>query len=352
MIRCVRFPKTVSPKQGEGKRVVCFAATAREVAQIARVDRIGRNRQGKLTGFQRPQIASHVREIHDYLRESGAIMPTSIVLAFGGGAKVKKDGSFVIDVSCGPPGWVVDGQQRLSAALKLHESQFEFVVTAFVCENLRELRKQFILVNNTRPLAKTLIYELLPATAGLPHRLSDRGGAALLTETLNYHPESSLRGSIHQHTNPDGIIKDTIIQRLLLNSIQQGALRSYTSNRNLVDGGFRLVSDFFDAVQTTFKSDWEGHTPKTSRLLHGAGLIALGYVMDELNIRKGARRTRQFLSGLRSLIGKTHWTSGEWRFSNERRVWNSIQNTSSDYRLLSHHLVRIVRQGSEGGGGR
>lgn len=342
----VQFSPTISPKQGSGPRVVCFAATPVEVSHVARVERIGRNEDGKLTGFQRPQIAAHIREIRDYLAQPNAMLPNSIVLAFSENARVGRDGTLTVDVSNGPPGWVVDGQQRLAAALGLPDRDFQFIVSAFLCDDPKELNRQFILVNNTRPLAKPLIYELLPGVSGLPSRLSDRAGAALLTEALNYRKDSSLSGLIHQQTNPDGVIKDTLIQRLLINSLQHGALRGVTNDKQLLDDGYRLISSFFAGVRRVFADDWDGHTPKTSRLLHGAGITAMGYVMDELNIRDGAHTKAAFERGLGRLSGRTHWTSGEWNFGSEKRLWNSLQNTKSDYRLLCHHLVRLVRRGS------
>lgn len=338
-----RFSPTLRLEQAEGPTVVCFAATAHQIAAIARVERIGRDRKGKLKGFQRPQIAAHIREIRDYLAQPDAMLPNAIVLAFSEGAKVGRDGTLTVDTSGTPPGWVVDGQQRLSAALELPDNGFQLLVSAFICEEMKELNKQFILINNTRPLAKPLIYELLPGVAGLPHRLSDRSGAASLTEALNYREGSSLKGLIHQQTNPDGIIKDTLIQRLLINSFLNGALRSWSQD-DKIDGAYDLVNAFFGAVKDTFAKDWEGHTAKTSRLLHGAGLVSLGYVMDELNIRDRAKTKRAFEAGLQALVGKTHWTSGEWKFESERRRWNALQNNNADYRLLSHHLVRLIRR--------
>lgn len=311
---------------------------------IARIERIGRDKSGRLSGFQRPQIAAHIREIRDYLATDDAMLPNAIVLAFDQSAVVAEDGSFTIDLSAGPPGWVVDGQQRLCAALGLERDDFEFVVSAFICTDSAELNRQFILINNTRPLAKPLIYELLPGVSGLPHRLSDRAGAALLVETLNYRDGSSLAGQIHQQTNPEGHLKDTLMQKLLLNSLQQGALRSLAEDRALLDEGFSLVSAFFEAVQSVFAEDWDGQTSKTSRLLHGVGLIAMGYVMDELAIRTGARDVEAFRAGLVPLKPHVHWSSGEWDFGAERRPWNGLQNTKADYRLVSHHLVRIVRR--------
>ncbi|MET4066798.1 DGQHR domain-containing protein [Bradyrhizobium sp. S3.2.6] len=312
--------------------------------QIARIERIGRDAKGRLSGFQRPQIAAHIREISDYLGQDDAMLPNAIVLAFAKGALATRDGGFVVDISDGPPGWVVDGQQRLCAALSLPERKFEFLISSFLCDDMAELNRQFILVNNTRPIAKPLIYELLPGLDGLPHRLSDRSGAALLTERLNYDPDSSLRGQINQQTHPEGIIKDTLLQRVLMNSLQQGALRNFESNGDLMSQGVELVSNFFGAVQHAFAKDWKDHTPKTSRLVHGVGLISLGYVLDELAINKKAKSQRQFENGLKCLVGKTHWSSGEWNFGAEKRPWHALQNTKADYRLVSHHLVRLIRR--------
>ena len=61
------------------------------------------------------------------------------------------------------------------------------------------------------------------------------------------------------------------------------------SKEKRLDGACGLVNAFFAAVKDTFAKDWEGHTAKTSRLLHGAGIVSMAYVMDELNIRDRAR---------------------------------------------------------------
>jgi len=337
------FSPTISPRQAKGPRVVCFTATAARILEIARIERIGRREDGRLSGFQRPQIASHIREIRDYLATPEAMLPNSIVLAFSTEHARYEGSTLLVDVSGGAPGWVVDGQQRLCAASGLENGDFELTVSAFLCEDMLELNRQFILINNTRPLSKPLIYELLPGVTGLPPRLSDRAGAALLIEALNYDPASSLHGLISQQTNPDGIIKDTLMQKVLMNSLRDGALRLLNGEEILTEGK-RIVSDFFGALRATFFADWEGHTPKTSRLLHGAGLIAMGFAMDEIAGRYGETNRQGFERWLQHLRGHTHWTSGEWDFGAERRAWNSIQNTNADYRLLSHHVVRLLRR--------
>src|SRR3546814_20393891 len=78
-----------------------------------------------------------------------------------------------IDVSNGPAGLVVDGQQRLSALTQMNGTDFQVFVSAVVCADDAELRRQFVLINNTSPLPKSLIYELFPPVSGSPRCLSD-----------------------------------------------------------------------------------------------------------------------------------------------------------------------------------
>jgi hypothetical protein len=109
--------------------------------------------------------------------------------------------------------------------------------------------------------------------------------------------------------------------------------------------GFALISEFFGAVQQVFASDWVGHSPKTSRLVHGAGIVALGFVMETIAARTGARTSREFVEGLHPLVGRTAWTSGTWKFSESEQVaWNSIENTPRQIMALSQHLVGLLRR--------
>jgi len=332
-------------KQSDGMPVVVTAATATEIHKVARVERADRRADGRIVGFQRPQIQAHIHEIQDYLDEdTDPILPNAIVLGFCGRAEVKGD-RLVVDTAEGPPGWVVDGQQRLTAATRSHRQHFPLIVSAFLCRTSAELQKQFILINSTRPLPRDLIYELMPGVTGLPPRLSDRTAAALLVEALNYREGSPLKGMIRQHTNRAGVIKDTIIQRVLMASLSDGALSPWRDDATqLLGPGYALVASFFAAVREVFAGDWEEQTPKTSRLVHGVGLVALGFVMDALVFDRGARTREDFVRGLAPLAGRTAWRSGSWEFSDQVRPWNTLQNTSADYQLLAMHLVGIVRR--------
>lgn len=335
----------VQAKQSEEHVVLSFAARAADVLRFASIDRIGRNAQGELSGFQRPQVAAHIREIRDYLEKADAVLPNPIVVAFTDRAKVEDKGNGIvqltIDMSSGVPGLVVDGQQRLSALAEV-DRHFQVFVSALICRDEAELRRQFVLINNTKPLPKSLIYELLPSVDDLPPRLSRRSVASDLTARLNFEP-TALQGYIKQHTQPDGIIADTVIQKIIMESLSNGVMREMINSPRGRDRCVRLVSNFFEAVKKVFPEAWHGQKPATSRLLHGAGIQAMGDVMEVLATRAEARTVEEFRVGLECLRGKTAWTGGEWIIDGEVRRWNSLQNINRDIALLKHYLVGIVK---------
>jgi hypothetical protein len=239
---------------------------------------------------------------------------------------------------------VVDGQQRLTALSQSNRDDFQVFVSALVCRSEAELRRQFVLINNTRPLPKSLIYELLPTVEGLPDRMESRSVAADLTARLNYDSASSLRGQIHQHTNPNGVISDTAIQRVLMTSLNDGVLREIIREPGGTRACLKLVSEYYKAVQMVFPEAWWGQKPTSSRLIHGAGIQSMGYVMEVLALLSGARKWNQFSEGLGCLVGRTAWTSGSWDFGGgDVRHWKAIQNVNRDIVTLSQHLIKIVR---------
>src|SRR3546814_1879302 len=99
------------------------------------------------------------------------------------------------------------------------------------------------------------MYEWLTAVGWLPRRLSDRSLAAELTAQLNYQGDSSLKGLIHQRTNPAGIIRDTAIQKVIMNSLGDGVMRELIRRNNGRDECCALVSEFYRAVQDVFRSE-------------------------------------------------------------------------------------------------
>ena len=331
-------------KQSPGHQVLSFAAYPSEILQFAEIDRVNRGKDGSLTGFQRTQIAPHIKEIRDYLRKEHAVLPNPIVVAFVGGVKITDIEGNIVSISINAdnekPGYVVDGQQRLTALSGLTDRDFQVFVSVLVCKDYDELRQQFVLINNTRPLPKALIYELLPSTSDLPERFTTRAFASKIVELLNYDESSSLHGQLYQHTNPSGRIKDTSIQKVVMNSVGYGAMREFTETSDFLEASFNLISDFFAAVQEVFPNAWNGHKPQTSRLVHGAGIIAMGYLMEFVYSKYNARTKDDFIHHLNAIADSCHWTSGIWDFSEvDQREWNKIQNNPSDVMTLATYLV-------------
>lgn len=336
-------------RQAEGHDIFVFAAKSREVLDFSEIERVSRKDDGQLKGFQRHQIASHIKEIRDYLARDDALLPNAVIVAFIDGVTVQECGGGVltIDISVGStkPGFVVDGQQRLTALSGLEKPDFEIFVSALVCKDYNELRQQFVLINNTRPLPKALIYELLPNVDGLPERFTARKFAARVVDHLNFRRESALFGEIRQHTNPKGVISDTAIQKVVMNSASDGAIRQFIQFEDRDERAFRLVSEFFAAVRTVFGPEWTGMSPRLSRLRHGAGIVAMGFVMDLLCWSEGAVHRGDFEHGLRLLQPHTAWTSGQWQLNPvDTRPWNGIQNTPSDIDLLTRYLVSSLNR--------
>lgn len=337
------------PKQSNTHNVFTFCARASEVFSFAVIDRIARGADGGITGFQRPQVANHIKEIREYLSRNDAVLPNSVVVAFTSGITISKISEGLARVTINTDndnlGYIVDGQQRLSALCGLPDKNFEVIITGLLCSDEEELRKQFILINNTKPLPKSLIYELLPTVRDLPDRLSSRSTAATLAERLNYDEGSSLKNLIKMHTNPLGVIQDTVMQKFILLSLSDGVMRELSTSENGLDLCFAITNSYFKAISKVFAEEWHGKTPKTSRLVHSAGIIAMGYVMEYLHSTTGAVRSSEFAEGLKVLKGKTAWTHGIWEFSTgSRRPWNAIQFVPRDYQELAHFLIKTIKQ--------
>jgi len=342
-----RYP-ALRAQQAAGHDVFIFAAQPSDVLTFSQIERVGRNDAGELKGFQRHQISSHIKDIRDYLGRDDALLPNAVIVAFIDGVAINEMGEgrleVVIDTENGPPGFVVDGQQRLTALSGLIKPGFEVFVSALVCKNYDELRQQFVLIKNTRPLPKSLIYELLPTVEGLPQRFTARKFAARVVERLNFNGGPALRGQIRQHTNPLGVISDTAMQKLVMNSAANGAVREFIQFEDREDRTVDLINEFFAAVSETFGAEWMGMSPRMSRLRHGAGIVAMGFVMDLLYSNEDAIKSWQFKGGLELLKPFTAWTSGTWKMDDCELPWNDIQNTPSDIDLLTRFLVSTMKR--------
>lgn len=355
----LRLP-CIRVKQGN-RYLYSFAVDGKVLGDFAAVARVGRGDDSLLQGYQRPEVQKHIRGIQRYLETANAMLPNAIVVAFDDSVYFESLSSAVYtDISYSTmgilvipvdeaaendrkPGWIVDGQQRTAAIREARVDGFPVCVVSFVAAET-EQRAQFILVNSTKPLPKGLIHELLPATQEeLPLPLMRRRLAAEILYRLNTDHGSPFRHLIATPTHPDGVIKDNAIIRMVENSIYNGALYKY----RYADTGEGDVAQmlthlrlYWTAVRELFSDAW-GLPPRRSRLSHGVGVAALGFVMDALTEDVPLRDVGRVIQRLQHLAG-CPWTTGTWQFGAEERRWNSLQNTPNDIRLLTQHLLGLV----------
>lgn len=348
-------------QQGSGRVLYTFAVDGKLIPSFATISRVKRSGKGDLDGYQRPEVLSHIQEIRNYLESEAPMVPNSVVLAFDSRVKFvttkgapkssySTPGELLIPVDDAAldeerPGFVVDGQQRIAAIRDATIDTFPICASAFITDDLAVQTEQFILVNSTKPLPKGLIYELLPGTdATLPSLLHRRRLPSRLLSRLNIDQGSPLRGAVQTPTNPNGMIKDNSILKMLENSLSDGVLyrvRQGAGEEDL-DAMLGVLYSYWAAVRQVFEEAW-GLPPKRSRLTHGAGIVSLGFLMDaiaERHRRQGLPTAKQFAKDLGKLTPVCSWTSGYWDFgAGQQRKWNEIQNTSKDVQLLSNYLL-------------
>ena len=223
---------------------------------------------------------------------------------------------------------------------------FPVWVVGFVAAGDAEQREQFILVNNAKPLPNGLVYELLPATdAHPPTALGKRGFPVTLLDRLNLNDDSPPEGRVKTPTMPDGLVKDNSLVRMIENSLADGTLyrlRGRPGEAADAEGMLRVLKAFWSAVAAVFPEAW-GKKPEESRLLHGAGVVSLGYVMDAIADRgcgSGLPTEDLFRANLEALKPVCRWIDGHSEFGpGLLRKWNEVQNTPKDIQVLANYLL-------------
>jgi DGQHR domain-containing protein len=343
-----------------------FSLTAEEILQIADISRVARDQAGDLIGYQRPEVRQHVQEIIDYLDGDEVIFPNPIILALAPstqfsssrGPKVSDglacSGTIEIplpDVDEPKPGWIVDGQQRALALARTKRRCFPVPVNAFVTHSVELQRDQFLRINNTKPLPRGLVTELLPSVKSpLPPRLSMRRTPSELCDVLNRDPESPFFGLIRrpsagQTAKQMAVIADTSIVNMLKESFAPtGCLFLYrnTSTSEIdFDGVLSALYTYWHAVRETFPEAW-GAKARDSRLMHGVGIRSMGRLMDRILVAVNPRREggpETIRKELEAIAPYCCWVSGRWDGLDLR--WNEVQNVPRHINELSNYLLRL-----------
>ena len=345
-----------------------FALSAAEILQVADVSRVTRDDAGNLIGYQRAAVRNHVLEILEYLDSGSIVFPNAVILALGSDVSFTGSRGPAVHDGCaragtisipirgpGQPkvGWIVDGQQRAVALSMCVRPDLPVPVCAFVADDVSLQRDQFLRVNNTKPLPRGLVAELLPqVTTQLPSRLAARKVPSALCDLLNNAPESPFKGLIRRaSTSRDAAqlapIADTSIVKMLEESLgsPSGALFPYRNvATNELDGeaAWTVLMVYWTAVRDTFPEAW-GLAPTESRLMHGAGIRAMGKLMDRIMPLANPRRAdvrSAVHQQLAAMAPQCHWTSGEWD-ELPGLAWNEIENTPRHIKMLTNVLIRL-----------
>lgn len=279
------------------KEVYSLSIQGNEILNLLSIDRVKRDNEGTLQGYQRLTIKKHINEIKDYMNRSDAILPNAIVVCFDGAVKFEElqDGMGYLNIPTDAiHGFIVDGQQRSSAlyeAEELKNKTFEVTVNAFIADDMQIQREQFMLVNNSKPLPKTLLNELMPNTlTALPKAMEEKRVPNLLIQTLNRNPHSAFYSRIKTHTSPDGYIAENSLLLPIKDSLEGNGFLYYltshsTGNKeNNIDDMLSILDNFFKAVSQVWSEDFNSK-PKDTRLTHGGGIKALFGILDNIEAR-------------------------------------------------------------------
>lgn len=354
--------RAIRAQQADDVDVYSFFMRGEDVLRIADISRVHRDETDELKGFQRKEIQSHVQGIVEYLDRGAVIFPNAIILAFHGSVDFKQSrgpspegavsGTLTIPVNGGDrkSAWIVDGQQRAFALSRSTNKSIMVPIVGFVAPSLDVQRQQFILVNKAKPLPKRLINELLPEiSADLPMDLRPAKVPSELCNLLNRDPKSPfyklIRRVSDEESNSSAVVIDTALINAMKHSINNyGALALYknTSSDGYsdVDGMYRVMCVYWNAVKKVFPEAW-GLRPQESRLMHSAGIQAMGVLMDRIMSRmhQTVNVSEEVEACLKRIAPYCCWTDGTWEGMGLN--WNEVQNTPRHIKTLAEHLVQL-----------
>ena len=350
-----------------------FSLTGTELLTVADISRVGRDDAGGLLGYQREEVQRHVRDITGYLDGEDVLFPNSIILALSSAVVFRTteeatqdgmaSGTLEIPVSTkaeAKPAWIVDGQQRALALARSRRRDWPVPINGFVADEVEVQRDQFLRVNNSRPLPRGLIVELLPGTsAALPRGLGTRRLPSTLCDLLVRDPVSPFFGLIRRPSTPSAnrkaaVVTDTGLVKMLEESLTtpSGSLfpfHNISSGETDFDTLWRVLLAYWSAVRAVFPEAW-GRPPATSRLMHGTGIRAMGRLMDRVMSAfdpNDPHLTDLAEDELRFVAPVCRWTAGRW--DELGLAWNEVQNVPRHLRLVSNFLIHAYLHGRGGG---
>ncbi len=357
--------RALRTKQGKEVDVYAFFLYGSDLTKVADISRLERDDNDEVKGFQRREIKNHVRSIVDYLNSDNPIFPNAIIMALGEKVEFKQtrgpnpldlievsqSGTLSIPILAEGhrAAWIVDGQQRSLALAQAHNNRIPVPVVGFVSPGVEMQREQFVLVNKAKPLPTRLINELLPTIdVLLPRDLANRKLPSELCNLLNRDPNSPffnlIRWESNSHSKTSVIVDTAIIDSIKRNlRSPMGSLSQY---KGLYESDsevmYKVLVMYWGIVKEVFQEAW-GLRPHESRLMHSAGIKAMGRLMDQIMLRAdlSLNPQQEIRTSLERLKNYCYWTTGVWLELGWN--WNDIQSTPYHISRLSEYLCRKDR---------
>lgn len=357
--------RALKTQQGGDVDVYAFFLLGSDITRVADISRISRDDGDNLRGFQRKEIRNHVKSIVDFLDSGAVLFPNAIILALSPEVEFKQSRgpmphgmseiaqSGTLSIPTRPEGariaWIVDGQQRSLALAKANNNQIPVPVIGFISSDLQIQREQFILVNKSKPLPTRLINELLPeVSAMLPRDLATRKLPSELCNLLNRDPKSPFFHLIRRESeaeNMSAVVIDTALIEVIKRNLKSpmGALSQYKGHHETdTDSMYRTLLLYWSAVRDVFPEAW-GKRPSESRLMHSAGIRAMGDLMDQIMLRADSSPSPDSVirESLSRIAEHCCWIDGTWEHLGWK--WNEVQSTGVHIARLSEYLIRLDR---------
>lgn len=379
-------------KLTDGTERLTFTLDGRLIRAFAAVDRLDAIAG---TGQQRDEIIKHVKEISEGIKD-GIQVPNSILLTFNSDVFVWDE-----DISDPPPAsWVicrklgdwsvitlpdsggrviqevapieldipyrnaafdeekcallVDGQQR-TAALALVDidavPSFQLSVNATITSP-EVARQTFRVANNTVKISTDFSRALLGLLDEVPGYVRQERRIAQAVKILALDDAQSPFFKLVKHPGMEGrgfpIAYNTLFS--VVSSFENSGLEFGEDPHVLAE----TVSNAFCIVREVWTNAW-GKSPKDSRLMHGAGLRAVGSVLVDLIKVQVAINNHDINSpaiwpeirkSLARLESKVLWTADEalkgsaTQKNNFLREIENRQNTNQDIQGLTNFLIK------------
>ncbi len=218
-------------------------------------------------------------------------------------------------------------------------------------------RDQFIRINNSKPLPRGLLTELLPESTGpLPTKLAAKKVPAALANLLNQDGSSPFQGMIRQTSmtttqRKRAPVTDTSVVKMIEESFSHpsGVLfphRNVATGETDMQMVFQILCVYWDAVRRTFPDAW-GKPATASRLMGGVGIRSMGRLMDKvmpsINPTNTKAATKHVMEELRAVAPVCHWTSGHWEELGGLS-WHELQNVPRHINAVTNLLIRTYVQ--------